>query len=182
MSTTPCEAPNKLWPGVKCTKVMNHEGLHHGTNSLGVMYEWKLDFETLLGQREHVHPHPNVPESVELKPDDKRFYVSPSLKPAGIKPTVGRIVHYTNLGDRDGKYPPEVQAALITKVVPTEGEERTRRLESMGDIAPQEHTFKVSLCVFYETGYFFMQDVPFTSALAGTEAARGKWAWPKVER
>ena len=27
-------------------------------------------------------------------------------------PTVGRIVHYTNLGDADGKYPPEQQAAI----------------------------------------------------------------------
>lgn len=31
-----------------------------------------------------------------------------------MKPTVGRIVHYTNLGDADGKYPPEQQAAIIT--------------------------------------------------------------------
>ena len=23
-----------------------------------------------------------------------------------MKPTIGRIVHYTNLGDADGKYPP----------------------------------------------------------------------------
>ena len=34
-----------------------------------------------------------------------------------MKPTVGRIVHYTNLGDADGKYPPEQQAAIITKVI-----------------------------------------------------------------
>lgn len=33
-------------------------------------------------------------------------------------PTVGRIVHYTNLGDKDGKYPPEQQAAIVTKVTP----------------------------------------------------------------
>lgn len=32
------------------------------------------------------------------------------------KPSVGRIVHYTNLGDKDGKYPPEQQAAIITRV------------------------------------------------------------------
>ena len=27
-----------------------------------------------------------------------------------MKPTVGRIVHYTNLGDKDGKYPPQIVA------------------------------------------------------------------------
>jgi hypothetical protein len=31
-----------------------------------------------------------------------------------MSPSVGRIVHYTNLGDKDGKYPPEQQAAMIT--------------------------------------------------------------------
>jgi hypothetical protein len=39
-----------------------------------------------------------------------------------MKPTVGRIVHYTNLGDRDGKYPPEIQAALITGLNPDGGD------------------------------------------------------------
>jgi hypothetical protein len=29
-----------------------------------------------------------------------------------VKPTIGRIVHYTNSGERDGKYSPEVHAAL----------------------------------------------------------------------
>lgn len=74
------------------------------------------------------------------------------------RPTVGRIVHYTNLGDKDGKYPPEIQAALITKVTAEGG---------------------VSLKVFYTSGIFDMPGpVPFTSAEAGTDAARGHWAWP----
>lgn len=72
-------------------------------------------------------------------------------------PTVGRIVHYTNLGDRDGKFPPEVQAALITGI-------------------NQDGT--VALHIFYKTGQFDMQAVPFTEAAAGSEDARGKWAWP----
>lgn len=74
-----------------------------------------------------------------------------------MKPTVGRIVHYTNLGDRDGKYPPEVQAALITGVNADES---------------------VALHVFYKTGQFDMSSVPLTEAEAGSEPARGHWAWP----
>jgi len=74
-----------------------------------------------------------------------------------MKPTVGRIVHYTNLGDRDGKYPPEIQAALITGV------------NSDGTVA---------LHVFYKTGQFDMPAVAFTHEDAGTDAARGLWTWP----
>jgi hypothetical protein len=79
-----------------------------------------------------------------------------------MKPSVGRIVHYTNLGDRDGKYPPEIQAALITGV------------NADGTAA---------LHIFYKTGQFDMPSVPQASAdvVAGTEAARGKWQWPARE-
>lgn len=78
-------------------------------------------------------------------------------------PTVGRIVHYTNLGDRDGKYPPEIQAALITGVsVPVPGDGPTT----------------VSLHVFYKTGQFDMPAVEYTDEDAGSEGARGKWTWP----
>jgi hypothetical protein len=72
-------------------------------------------------------------------------------------PTIGRIVHYTNLGDRDGKYPPEVQAALITGV------------NADGSVA---------LHVFYKTGQFDMQSVQYTDSDAGSENARGHWTWP----
>lgn len=73
------------------------------------------------------------------------------------KPTIGRIVHYTNLGDRDGKYPPEVQAALITGV------------NADGTVA---------LHVFYKTGQFDMPSVAYTEFPAGRDEARGKWTWP----
>ena len=76
-----------------------------------------------------------------------------------MKPTIGRIVHYTNLGDRDGRFPPEVQAALITGVNADD---------------------TVALHIFYKTGQFDMQSVPFTAFDAGSDAARGKWTWPKV--
>jgi hypothetical protein len=82
-------------------------------------------------------------------------------------PTVGRIVHYTNLGDRDGKYPPEVQGAMITKVTP-----------KSADSSPvEEGRYAVSLHVFYETGDFMMKDVPYTEDTAGSEGARGHWTW-----
>lgn len=73
-------------------------------------------------------------------------------------PSIGRIVHYTNLGDRDGKYPPTVQAAIITGLNDPSG--------------------NVSLHVFYKTGQFDLAACEFTDAPAGSEAARGKWSWP----
>jgi hypothetical protein len=72
-------------------------------------------------------------------------------------PSIGRIVHYTNLGDRDGKYPPEIQAALITGI------------NADGTVA---------LHVFYRTGQFDLPSVERTDEPAGSEGARGKWAWP----
>lgn len=80
-----------------------------------------------------------------------------------MKPSIGRIVHYTNLGDRDGKYPPEVQAALVTG------------LNADGTVA---------LHVFYKTGQFDMPAVEYAQRdgcpadAAGSEAASGKWSWP----
>lgn len=81
-----------------------------------------------------------------------------------MKPTVGRIVHYTNLGDKDGRYPPEQQAAIITKV------------EGPLDIPEgytEEQAYKVSLQIFYPTGQFHMLGVPYSA-----EYARGHWSWP----
>jgi hypothetical protein len=67
---------------------------------------------------------------------------------------VGSVVQYTNLGDRDGRYPPEIQAALVTGL---------------------NDDLTVSLHVFYRTGGFDMPSVAYTAAEAGTEPARGKW-------
>jgi hypothetical protein len=77
-----------------------------------------------------------------------------------MKPSIGRIVHYTNLGDRDGKHPPTVQAALITG------------LNDDGTVA---------LRVFSRIGDHHQQSVPFTNAAAGSDDARGKWTWPARE-
>lgn len=71
-----------------------------------------------------------------------------------MKPTIGRIVVYTNLGDVDGKYPPEAHPALITGV----NEDET-----------------VALHIFYRTGQFDMPSVQL-----GEVGERGKWAWPVI--
>lgn len=84
-----------------------------------------------------------------------------------MKPTVGRIVHYTNLGDADGRYPPEQQAALVTKVAPLD----TRPRGSWDEA--DEHGYLVSLVIFYPTGCFWMKDVPFSP-----DYQRGHWTWP----
>lgn len=90
-----------------------------------------------------------------------------------MKPTVGRIVHYTNLGDRDGKYPPEIQAAIITKAV--------KHIDAPPQSPVEEQNFTVSLKAFYPTGFFDMADVKFTPEAAGSDGARGSWTWPARE-
>lgn len=83
--------------------------------------------------------------------------------PATIRPTVGRIVHYTNLGDKDGKYPPEIQAAIVTRV------------NADGTLG---------LWVFYPTGFFFCPSVRQSSndgATAESRMERGCWHWPPRE-
>jgi hypothetical protein len=77
-----------------------------------------------------------------------------------MKPTIGRIVHYTNLGDRDGRYPPQIIAALVTKI----NDDGT-----------------VALKTFYPTGTFDLPSVLETEEAAGSDGARGKWCWPARE-
>jgi hypothetical protein len=77
-----------------------------------------------------------------------------------MKPTVGRIVHYTNLGSVDDNgnmiYPPTQQAAIVTGV------------DKFG-------TDRVSLLVFYEGGGMFpMSEVPYSETYE-----RGRWSWPE---
>lgn len=87
-----------------------------------------------------------------------------------MKPTVGRLVHYTNLGDKDGRYPPEQQAAIITKV------ERKSEPE-FWENGETENSYHVSLHILYPTGQFNMQSVPFSE-----EYARGHWSWMPYQR
>ncbi len=85
-----------------------------------------------------------------------------------MTPTIGRIVHYTNLGDADGKYPPEQQAAIITGVKP-------RDTGTLTIDTRAEKNYVVDLHIFYRTGDFFRTDVPFSP-----EYARGHWSWPTL--
>lgn len=78
--------------------------------------------------------------------------VEKALKPV---PSIGRIVHYTNLGDKDGRYPPEQQAAIVTGVASSTG------------------PMHVDLHIFYRTGQFDMKAVPFSETYE-----RGHWSWP----
>lgn len=68
------------------------------------------------------------------------------------EPTIGRIVHYTNLGDKDGRYPPETQAAIVTGI----NDDGTCALK-----------------ILYRTGIFDMPAVP-----QAEEPTRGHWNWP----
>lgn len=94
-----------------------------------------------------------------------------------MKPSIGRIVHYTNLGDRDGKYPPEIQAAVITKV------HEPKTLIGSGGITEELPTERdpVSLTIFYPTGVFMMARVERApdNVQAGSDKARGHWQWPE---
>ncbi len=92
------------------------------------------------------------------------------------KPSIGRIVHYTNLGDKDGKFPPEVQAAIITGVYFTNNEEGT-----INDVHPDNgtvphqgnRTMYADLRVLYRSGEFNMVKCPWSEA-----PERGHWNWP----
>lgn len=95
-------------------------------------------------------------------------------------PTVGRIVHYTNLGDKDGKYPPQVQAALITAVYRTRrGPDGASYYERINEGVPEEadraRELAVDLKVFYNTGIFDTMKVPQATTLG----QRGAWTWPQ---
>lgn len=96
-----------------------------------------------------------------------------------MKPTIGRIVHYTNLGDKDGKYPPEVQAALVTGVY-TELDGTAAQIEGhlhgANKVGDKANSMYVDLTVFYRTGYFQCKAIPFSE-----EPKRGHWNWPPRE-
>lgn len=82
-------------------------------------------------------------------------------------PTLGRIVHYTNLGDAEGKFPAEQQAAIITGVA-------LSNQFPKGQVPAEwdENRYKVTLHIFYKTGQFDME-APFSP-----EYKRGHWSWP----
>lgn len=78
-------------------------------------------------------------------------------------PMVGDVVNYTNLGDKDGVYPPEQQAAVITGV---------QRVAGLIGAEHEESNYKVWLTVLYRTGTFLMEGVPYSEKFQ-----RGHWTW-----
>src|ERR1043166_5856052 len=96
-----------------------------------------------------------------------------------MKPSIGRVVHYTNLGDKDGKYPPEVQAAIVTGVYFTNAEDGNPygKEDCYPDNGTVPHagtrTMYVDLRVFYRTGEFLLQKCPYSES-----PERGCWNYP----
>lgn len=87
-----------------------------------------------------------------------------------MKPSLGRIVHYTMRAGPNGRFPPEQQAAIITRVV-VRGD--TVSLGPDPNDPPDECNWVVSLHIFHPEGDFYMPDVPFSDAYE-----RGHWTWP----
>ena len=75
-----------------------------------------------------------------------------------MKPSVGRIVHYTSYGTPDGEYPMACRAAVVADVVSScDGDGKY-----------------VDLCVLNPTGMFFSQGVRYSEDPRG-----GTWHWPE---
>ena len=83
-------------------------------------------------------------------------------------PSVGRIVHYLSLGSVGGKYPSEIQAAIITGVELIDYKMHKKE----GHICDGS-CYHVSLVIFYKSGQFWRERVEFTET-----AAVGCWSWP----
>lgn len=91
-----------------------------------------------------------------------------------MRPSVGRLVHYVNLGDKDGKYPPQVQAAVITGIY-QELSDGTIELVNDGIGSPEANISDlVDLKVLYRTGLFDCQKMPKRTS----PDQRGCWDWP----
>ena len=89
------------------------------------------------------------------------------------RPSVGRIVHYVNLGDKDGKYPPQVQAAVITAIYETKTDHLKRVDDGVGT-PDMDISDAVDLMVFYKTGLFDCEKMPMKSEAD----QRGCWYFP----
>jgi hypothetical protein len=72
-----------------------------------------------------------------------------------MKPSVGRIVHYTSYGTPGGEYPSVCRAAVIAAV-------------------DNEAAMSVDLVVLNPEGLFFNKGVPYSDDPIG-----GTWHWPE---
>jgi hypothetical protein len=89
--------------------------------------------------------------------DGVDLFSTPAPAPRRTGPEVGDVVLYTNLGDKDGKFPPTIQAALVTGTYSDP--------DVVGSMIADLH-------IFYRTGQFDMVAVKFSET-----PARGRWHW-----
>jgi hypothetical protein len=84
-----------------------------------------------------------------------------------MKPSIGRIVHYTSYGTPGGEFPKTCRAAVITGV---------------GDPLPYENQGDgddlADLAVLNPTGMFFNEGVP-QDERSTHERSGGTWHWPE---
>ena len=76
-----------------------------------------------------------------------------------MKPSVGRIVHYTSYGTPGGEYGQECRAAIVTEITDCDA-----------------HTECVGLFVANPTGLFLNQHVPHNET---SQHQGGTWHWPE---
>jgi len=87
-------------------------------------------------------------------------------------PTVGRVVHYVSYGTPGGEYTSQCRAAIITEVVPLEGQEAALAEVESWD---EDQRCRVGLAVMNPTGMFFNQGVHQDEH----NKRGGSWHWPE---
>lgn len=89
-----------------------------------------------------------------------------------MKPTVGRVVHYTSYGTPGGEYTSQCRAAIVAGVpvgaLPVADEERAESWDSDAVV--------LDLAVLNPTGLFFNRCPQDEDGKAG-----GTWHWPERE-
>ncbi|MBF6138115.1 hypothetical protein IU501_34670 [Nocardia otitidiscaviarum] len=80
-------------------------------------------------------------------------------------PSIGRIVHYQSLGGKDGTFPPEPRAAIITGI--------PAHVTDESDQPDSGYEQAVHLAVINPTGMYFNQTVPYADT-----PTPGHWNWP----
>ena len=87
-------------------------------------------------------------------------------------PSVGRIVHYVSYGTPGGEYTSQCRAAIITEVVPLEGDDAAQAEVENWD---EDQRCRVGLAVLNPTGMFFNQNCRHSEG----PRTGGTWHWPE---
>lgn len=89
-----------------------------------------------------------------------------------MKPAVGDVVHYVSFGTPGGEYASQCRAAIITEVVPLQGEEAAQAEVECWD---DDFRCRVGLAVMNPTGTFFRQGAHQDQH----SKLSGSWHWPE---